>query len=102
MFVNLTRVRLTDQGVVEARIVAEEMERWLRQIEGYEGFLMLVGEGTAVGVTFWENRDVAERHRAPRIEFRDKMLAIAGVEIEETIEYEVAYARFGPQLTGLE
>ena len=48
MFVNLTRVRMTDQGVEEARIVAEEMERWLQQIEGYEGFLMLVREGSAV------------------------------------------------------
>src|SRR4051812_31474921 len=102
MFVNLTRVRITDQGVEEARIVAEEMERWLQQIDGYEGFLMLVGDGSAVGMSFWESRDVAERHRAPRVEFRDRMLAVVGVELEETIEFEVAYARLGQRLTGVD
>jgi hypothetical protein len=102
MFVNLTRVRTGDRSIEDARIVAEEMERWLQQIEGYEGFLMLIREGTAIGMTFWESRDVAERHRTTRIEFRDRMLAVAGVEIEETIEFEVAYARFGPRLTGAE
>ena len=102
MFVNLTRVRTGDRSIEDAQIVAEEMERWLQQIEGYEGFLMLIREGTALGMTFWESRDVAERHRTTRIEFRDRMLAVAGVEIEETIEFEVAYARFGPHFTGAE
>ena len=62
MFVNLTRVKTAaGQATDDARIVAEEMERWLQQIDGYEGFLMLVREGTALGLTFWQSRDVAER-----------------------------------------
>ena len=95
MFVNLTRVRTEDEATEAARMVAEEMETWLRQIEGYEGFLMLTREGTALGLTFWESREVAERHRPARIEFRDRMIAIAGGEIEDTMEFEVTYARLG-------
>ena len=100
MFVNLTRVRTSDQTAEDVpRLVAEEMERWLREIDGYEGFLMLECEDTAVGLTFWRSREVAERHRRPRLEFRDRMIAIAGGEIEETIELEVAYARLPTSLS---
>ena len=93
MFVNLTRVKTSGDATEDARMVAEEMERWLQQIEGYQGFLMLAQEGTAVGLTFWESREVAERHRQSRLEFRDRMIAIAGGEIEETMELDLIYAR---------
>jgi heme-degrading monooxygenase HmoA len=102
MFVNLTRVKTSGEATDAARMVAEEMERWLEQIEGYEGFLMLTTEGTAVGLTFWENREVAERYRKTRLEFRDRMIAIAGGEIEETIELDVTYARLGRLLTDVD
>ena len=102
MFVNLTRVRTSGQATEDARMLAEEMEGWLEQIDGYEGFLMLTREGIALGLTFWESREVAERHRPARIEFRDRMIAIAGGEIEETIEFEVAYARLGRLLADVD
>ena len=47
--------------------------RWLRDIEGYHGFLMLSQEGSAIGLTFWESRDVAEHHRTVRMQFIERM-----------------------------
>ena len=56
MYVSLTRAKTTGQPMENATIVAEEMVRWLRDIEGFEGFLMLTSDGTAVGLSFWESR----------------------------------------------
>ena len=86
-----------DQPVEDATIVAEEMVRWLRDIEGFDGFLMLTGEGSAIGLTFWESREVAARHQVARGQFIERMLSIAGVEIEERADFEVAFAeRWAP------
>src|SRR5213078_255615 len=63
VYVNLTRVSTSDQPIENATIVGEEMVRWLRDIEGYRGFLMLSREGTTLGLSFWETREMAERHR---------------------------------------
>ncbi len=98
MYVSLTRAKVTDQPVEGAAIVAEEMVRWLRDIEGFHGFMMLTRESTAVGVSFWESRDVAERHRVARLEFINRMTSIAGVEVEEIEEFEVAFAELGSRL----
>lgn len=68
------------------------MLRWLRQIDGFEGMLMLSRPGTTLGLTFWQSRDVAERHRAPRLQFIDRMTAVAGVQVEEIVDYEVTFA----------
>jgi hypothetical protein len=98
VYVSLTRAKVTDQPVEDAAIVAEEMMLWLRDIEGFHGFMMLTREGTAVGVSFWESRDVAERHRVARLEFIDRMTSIAGVEVEQIEEFEVAFAELGQRL----
>ena len=79
-----------------ATVVAEEMYRWLRETEGFEGALFLSREGTTLGLTFWESREIAERHQASRMQFRDRMLSTAGVEIGETVDYEVTFVRLGP------
>jgi hypothetical protein len=99
VFVSLTRVSTSDQPADNATIVAEEMERWLRDIEGFEGFLMLTREGTTMGLAFWESREVAERHRALRMEFINRVTSLADVQIEETVEFDVAFARLSPPLT---
>ena len=99
MHVSLTRVKTSDQPIANATIVGEEMERWLRDIDGFEGMLMLSREGTTLGLTFWESRDVAESHRPARMQFLQRMTAIAGVEIEEIVDYDVTFARLG-RLTG--
>jgi hypothetical protein len=100
VYVSLTRVDTTDQPIENATIVAEEMLRWLRDIDGFEGFLMLTAERTALGLTFWESRDVADRHQVARAEFVDRITSVAGVQIEERSEFEVAFAELGPALTG--
>ena len=100
MFVSCTRVRTSDQPIENATIVGEEMERWLREIDGFEGFVMLSREGTSVGLAFWESREVAERHRAARMQFIELMTSIAGVELEEIVEYELTFAQLSPLVTG--
>ena len=92
MFVSLTRASTGDQPIENATIVAEEMYRWLCETEGFEGLIFLSREGTTLGLTFWKDREVAERHRAARMQFRDRMIATAGVQMEETVEYEVTFA----------
>ena len=99
VYVSFTRVNTTDQPIENAAIVAEEMVRWLRETEGFDGFLMLSREGTAVGLTFWESREVADRHRVARMEFLHRMTSVAGVEVEERTDFEVVFAELGPRLT---
>jgi hypothetical protein len=98
MYVSFTRVNTSDQPIENAAIVAEEMLRWLRDIEGFDGFLMLSREGTSVGLTFWESREVADRHRVARMEFLNRMTLVADVDVEERTDFEVAFAELGPRL----
>lgn len=99
MYVDLTRVNTTDQPIGNAAIVAEEMVRWLRDIDGSEGILTLSREGTTLGPTFWESHEGANRHRAARKRFVDRMTSVADVQVEETIDFEVTSAEFGRGLT---
>ena len=99
VYVSFTRVNTTDQPIENAAIVAEEMVRWLREIEGFDGLLVLSREGTTVGLTFWESREIADRHRVARMQFLNRMTSVADVEIEETADFEVAFADLGARLT---
>jgi hypothetical protein len=101
MFVSLTRVKTFDQPIENATIVGEEMLRWLSDIDGFNGLLLFSKEGSTVGLTFWESRDVAEQHRVPRREFLERMMSVAAVEIEEVSEYEVTFAHLAPLLAEL-
>jgi hypothetical protein len=74
------------------------MLTWLRDIDGFLGFLMLSREGTSIGLSFWESRELAEKHRVARLEFIDRMLSVVGVEIEEMTDYAVTFARLSEQL----
>src|SRR6266436_6138965 len=95
VYVALTSVSTGGQPIENATVVAEEMFRWLRETEGFEGLLFLSREGTTLGLTFWESREIAERNRVSRMQFRDRMTSVAGVEVEETVGYEVTFARLG-------
>jgi hypothetical protein len=101
MYVSLTRVNTSDQPIGNATIVAEEMLRWFDEMEGFGGLLMLSKEGTTLGLTFWESREVAERYRVTRMQFRDRMTSAADVQVEETVDYEVTFAHLRPSLTDL-
>ena len=98
MYVTLTTADTTGASIEDASVVGEEMARWLRDTDGFEGFLLLAGEEKAVGLALWASREVAERHNHARSQFRERMLSIAGVQIEDVSDYEVAFARLGPGL----
>jgi hypothetical protein len=95
VFVTVTTADTTGEPIENAPVVAEEMERWLRETDGFEGFLMLAREGTAIGLAFWTSPEVAQRHGVARAQFRERMLSIAGVRIEEVVDYDVVFARLG-------
>lgn len=101
MYVAVTRTKgPAGQPLEVATITGEEMLRWLGEIDGFDGLLMLSNEAEAstLVLTFWEDREVAERHRAARTRFRDRVTAAAEVTVEETAEYEVSFAHVGPRL----
>ena len=98
MHVTVTTTDITGETIGDATIVGEEMDRWLRDADGFEGFLLLEGETKAVGIAFWASREVAERNNHARTQFRERILSIAGAQIEDVVDYEVAFARLGPGL----
>jgi hypothetical protein len=98
MYAALTRIKTLDEPIANATIVSEEMERWLNQIDGFQGMLVLSRPGETLGLTFWRDREIADRHRKSRMEFLGRMAAIAGVEVQETDDYEITYASIGDHL----
>ena len=96
MYVSLTRVSTSGQPTGNATIIAQEMIRWFRATDGFQGLLFLSKEGTTLALTFWDDRAVAELHRASRMQFRDRVTEVAGVQVEETLDYEVTFAHLGP------
>ena len=101
MYVHSTRVRTSDRSVGDSSILAEEMLAWLRQIEGFEGMMMIAREDTVIGFTFWQSEEVAERHRLARMEFIGRLTAVVNVEIEETVGYDVTFASLNDSLSEL-
>ena len=99
MYVHTTRVRTNDRSVGDSSILAEEMLDWLRQIEGFEGMLMIAREDTVIGMTFWQTEEIAERHRAARTEFIERLTSVVNVEIEEVVGYELTFASLGAALS---
>jgi hypothetical protein len=105
VYVAVTRTKgLQGQPLEVATIAGEEMLPWLSQIDGFDGLLMLSNEteATTLVLTFWQNREVAERHQAARMRFRDSVTAAAHVTVEETVDYEVSFADLGPRLAALQ
>jgi heme-degrading monooxygenase HmoA len=98
--VSVTRTKdYLGQPIDIATIAGEEMLRWLQQIDGFEGLLVLSSEaeGTTLVLSFWESREVAEEHRAARMRLRDRVTAAVSVEVQETTDFEVTFAHL-PQL----
>jgi hypothetical protein len=100
MHVSLTRVTTGDQPLENATIVGEELQRWLRDIDGFEGILMLYRPGTTIALTFWRAREIAEQHRMARMQFIERMTSVAQVEVQEIVDYELAHAALGAALAG--
>jgi hypothetical protein len=99
--VSVTRVSTGDRPIEDATVVAEEMMRWFRQADGFQGLLFLSRPGTTLALTFWESAEVAEHQRVARMQFRDRMTAAAGAQVEETVDYTLMFADLSPQITDL-
>jgi hypothetical protein len=98
VFVSLTRARTSDQPIENATIIAEEMLGWLRDVDGFKGLLMLSRPGTTIGLTFWDSRETAERYRTLRMEFLERVVSVANVEVEEILDFDVTFAELAPEL----
>jgi hypothetical protein len=96
----IVRVGTGEQDIATATIVGEEMLRWLRDLDGFVGLLMLSRTGTTLAMTIWESGEVAARHRSVREEFRERISAIAQVEIETVEEFEVTFAHVAALMVG--
>ncbi len=95
----MTTTRGTAEDMVAvATMAGETMVEWLRDLEGFEGLLMLTnGEtGTTHVITFWESEEVAERSRVARLRLRDRITTTVSVEVEETEQYDVSFADLSP------
>jgi hypothetical protein len=92
---SMTTTHGTNEDMVElARMAGESMVGWLRELEGYQGLLMLTnGEtGTTQVITLWESEEVADRHRVARLRLRDLVTTTVGVDVKETVSYAVGFA----------
>ena len=78
-------------------MVGEEMTGWLRGVEGFAGMLMLYRPGTTIGLTFWEDREVAERAVSLRMQFLERIASVADVEIDRIETFDVTVARPAPR-----
>jgi hypothetical protein len=104
MHVTVTRTKGSpDQPIEIATIAGEEMLPWLREIDGFDGLLMLSNQdaATTLVISFWRDREVAEQHRAARTEFRNRITAAVDVQVEETADYEISFVQLGPLLREL-
>ena len=97
MFVSVTTTKGSpDEPIEIATMAGEEMLPWLRQIEGFEGLLMLSdAAGTTLVLSFWESREVAEEHRVAREAFRDRITSAVRVEVLDNTGYELTFADLG-------
>jgi hypothetical protein len=98
VFVNVTTVDTFERPMREASIVGEEMQTWLRDVDGFEGLMILSREGTTLGLTFWESEDAADRSRTLRMQFLDRIVSVADVDVQGIDGYEVAFAELAPGL----
>jgi hypothetical protein len=96
MFVSVTTVDSRDRLVGEATMVGEEMETWLREVEGFEGLMIFFTEGKTLGMTFWESEEAAQRARTLRLQFLERITAMVEVKIETVEEYQLAYSSLNP------
>jgi hypothetical protein len=105
VYVSVTRTKGASERQSElATMAGEAMLRWLRDIDGFDGLLMITNEGagTTLTLTFWKDKDVAERHRAARMRFRDSITAAVNVKVEETVGYDVSFVHLGQRLAALQ
>jgi hypothetical protein len=95
MHASMTTTKGTGEDMLAvAAMAGETMVEWLRDIEGFEGLLMLSNDetGTTHVISFWESKEIADRSRVARLKLRDRITSTVDVEVQETEPYEVAFA----------
>jgi hypothetical protein len=95
MHASMTTTKGTGEDMLAvAAMAGETMVEWLRDIEGFEGLLMLSNDetGTTHVISFWESKEIADRSRVARLRLRDRITTTVNVEVQETEAYEVAFA----------
>ena len=100
MFVSVTTVASKDRPIEEATLVGQEMEGWLREVEGFEGLMILHKDGTTLGNTFWDSAEAAERQRTLRVQFLERITTMVEGDVQNIDEFELAFARLGPGVAG--
>ena len=96
MYATLTTTHGSLENMRElGELTAEEMFRWLRGIDGFEGLVMLTNEeaGVARVLVLWASEEVAERHRAARERLRAQVTAAVDVEVQDVSSYDVAFVQ---------
>ena len=99
MHVTLTRVATAEQQLQNAGIIGDEMTRWLSDMPGFEGLLMLSREGETLGISFWASQEDMARQETLRAEFVERIATVAQVEILDRFPYEVTFSRLSPAVT---
>lgn len=105
MYVSVTRTHdPLDQPLEYATFAGEAMLSWLEEIEGFIGLLMLsdASRGATLVLAFWEDREVAEKHHAARMEFREQITAAVQVQVVESSGHDVTFAHLGPLRTDVD
>ena len=93
MYVAITRTGTTGTPEEDTPVVGEEMDGWLRGLEGYRGLMLLSRPGETLGLAFWESREAAERPSTLRAEFRERMITIAGGRVLGVEDYDISFSR---------
>jgi hypothetical protein len=100
VFVSVTTVDSGGRPLAEAKVVGQEMEGWLRDVEGFEGLMILHKDGTTLGITFWESAEAAERQRTLRVQFLERITTMVDVDVQNIDEFQLAFAQLSPSVAG--
>jgi hypothetical protein len=88
----MTTVATGEEPAENAAIVGEEMLGWLQDVQGFKGLMIVYQPGKTLGLTFWESRELAESLLPLRMQFLERMMAVANVEVESVEGFEVVHA----------
>jgi hypothetical protein len=77
-----------------AAMAGESLLPWIRQFEGYKGFIVLADRETSTAhfMTLWNSREALERSAHSRKQVREQLAKTAGAEIASAGAYTVILA----------
>jgi hypothetical protein len=77
-----------------AAMAGESLLPWIRQFEGYRGFMVLANaeSGVAHFMTLWDSIEAVERSAQSRKEVREQLAKTAGAEIASAGTFSILLA----------